>query len=32
LADLQGQQAQRELNTPQTRKIEQGNNLLTQEQ
>lgn len=26
------QKGQRDLNTPQTRKLEQGNNLLTQEQ
>jgi len=32
LADLQAQKAQRDLNTPDIRKIESGNNVVTQEQ
>lgn len=32
MADLQAQKAQRDLNTPDLRKIEQGSNVLTQEQ
>jgi hypothetical protein len=32
MADLQAKKAQRDLNTPDLRKIEQGNNILTQEQ
>lgn len=31
LADLQAQKAQRDLNTPDIRKIESGNNIITQE-
>lgn len=31
-ADLQAQKAQRDLNTPDIRKIESGNNIITQEQ
>jgi hypothetical protein len=32
MAQLQAQKAQRDLNTPDLRKIEQGNNIITQEQ